>query len=202
MNYELSAIFASMKFLIAGLGNMGSEYAHTRHNIGFDVLMAFVTKHGGQFKSDRLAFTAELRWKGKTFICICPTTYMNLSGKAVKYWMDKEKIDLSQLLVVFDDIALPLSKIRLRPGGSDAGHNGLKSIQEALGTSNYPKLRFGIGNDYPKGAQVEYVLGKWRSEEEALVQKKIELCVEVIEAFAFAGINNAMNKYNNVEILL
>ncbi len=202
MNYELSAIFASMKFLIAGLGNVGDEYAHTRHNIGFDVLMAFVSKHGGQFKSDRLAFTAELRWKGKTFICICPTTYMNLSGKAVKYWLDKEKIDLSQLLVVFDDIALPLSKIRLRPGGSDAGHNGLKSIQESLGTTNYPKLRFGIGNDYPKGAQVDYVLGKWRKEEEALVQKKIELCVEVIEAFAFTGINNAMNKYNNVEILL
>ena len=192
----------AMKFLIAGLGNIGNEYAHTRHNIGFDVVMAFVTRHEAVLKTDRLAFSAEFRWKGKTFVCICPTTYMNLSGRAVKYWMDKEKISKEQLLVVLDDIALPLSRIRLRPGGSDAGHNGLKSIQEALGTSDYPKLRFGIGNDYPKGMQSDFVLGKWRKEEEPLVKKKIDLCVEVIEAFATAGINNAMNKYNNVEIML
>ena len=143
----LQYIFAHMKFLVAGLGNVGNEYAHTRHNIGFDVVMAFATRHGGQFRSDRLAFTAEVKYKGRVFICICPTTYMNLSGKAVKYWMDKEKIAKENLLVVFDDIAIPLPKIRLRPGGSDAGHNGLKSIQESLGTSDYPKLRFGIGND-------------------------------------------------------
>ena len=115
-----------MKFLIVGLGNVGSEYAHTRHNIGFDVVMAFVTKHGGQFKQDRLAYASELRWKGRSFICICPTTFMNLSGKAIKYWMDKEKIDLENILVIVDDLALPLNKIRIRPGGSDAGHNGLK----------------------------------------------------------------------------
>jgi len=191
-----------MKFLVAGLGNVGNEYAHTRHNIGFDVVMAFATRHGGQFRSDRLAFTAEVKYKGRVFICICPTTYMNLSGKAVKYWMDKEKIAKENLLVVFDDIAIPLPKIRLRPGGSDAGHNGLKSIQESLGTSDYPKLRFGIGNDFPKGMQSEYVLGKWKKEEEPVVAKKIDLCVEVIEHFATAGIQHAMNKFNNVEITL
>jgi peptidyl-tRNA hydrolase, PTH1 family len=191
-----------MKYLIVGLGNVGAEYAHTRHNIGFDVIMAFVAKHGGQLKTDRLAFTADVRWKGRTFVCICPTTFMNLSGKAVKYWMDKEKIPLENMLVIVDDLALPLSKIRVRPGGSDAGHNGLKSIHESLGTKEYPKLRFGIGNQYPKGAQVDFVLGKWQSEEEPLVKKKIDLCVEVIEQFATAGINNAMNKYNNTEIVL
>ena len=127
---------------------------------------------------------------------------MNLSGKSVKYWLDKEKIEVKNLLVVFDDIAIPLNKIRLRPGGSDAGHNGLKSIQEALGTSEYPKLRFGIGNTFPKGMQSNFVLGKWSKEEEPIVKKKIDLCVEVIETFATAGINTAMNNFNNVEITL
>ncbi|HEU0110652.1 MAG TPA: aminoacyl-tRNA hydrolase [Flavisolibacter sp.] len=191
-----------MKFLIVGLGNVGSEYAHTRHNIGFDVVMAFVTKHGGQFKQDRLAYASELRWKGRSFICICPTTFMNLSGKAIKYWMDKEKIDLENILVIVDDLALPLNKIRIRPGGSDAGHNGLKSIQETLGTTNYPKLRFGIGNNYPKGTQVDFVLGKWSKEEELVVKLKIDKCVEVIESFATIGLTNTMNKFNNVEIAL
>jgi peptidyl-tRNA hydrolase, PTH1 family len=191
-----------MKFLISGLGNVGNEYAHTRHNIGFDVLMAFATKHAGQFTMGRLAYTAEVRWKGRIFVCVCPTTYMNLSGKAIKYWLDKEKIEVKNLLVVFDDIAIPLNKIRLRPGGSDAGHNGLKSIQEALGTSEYPKLRFGIGNNFPKGMQSNFVLGKWSKEEEPIVKKKIDLCVEVIETFATAGINTAMNNFNNVEITL
>jgi peptidyl-tRNA hydrolase, PTH1 family len=191
-----------MKFLLVGLGNVGNEYAHTRHNIGFDVVMAFVTKHGAQFRQDRLAYVAELRWKGKSFICICPTTYMNLSGKAVKYWMDKEKITLENVLVVVDDLALPLSRLRLRPGGSDAGHNGLKSIQEVLGTTGYAKLRFGIGNNYPKGMQSDFVLGKWLKEEEPIVKRKIETCIEVIESFASIGLNNAMNKFNNTEIAL
>lgn len=189
-----------MKFLIAGLGNIGSEYEHTRHNIGFDVVMAFVLKHGAQLKQDRLAYTAEFRWKGRSFVCICPTTYMNLSGKALKYWMDKEKIALENILVIVDELALPLSKIRLRPGGSDAGHNGLKSIQESLGTNQYPRLRFGIGNNYPKGAQADFVLSKWTREEEAVVKKKIELSVEVIEAFATVGLQAAMTKYNNLEV--
>lgn len=151
-----------MKFLIVGLGNIGDEYAHTRHNIGFDVVNAFVQKHGGSFRVDRLAYVADIKWKRKTFICVCPTTYMNLSGKAVKYWMDKEKVLLENTLVVVDDLALPLSKIRVKPGGSDAGHNGLKSLQEVLGTRDYPKLRFGIGSDYPKGHQSDFVLGKWK----------------------------------------
>jgi peptidyl-tRNA hydrolase, PTH1 family len=191
-----------MKFLLVGLGNIGNEYAHTRHNIGFDVVMAFVTKHGAQLRQDRLAYVSEVRWKGKIFVCICPTTYMNLSGKSVKYWMDKEKIALENILVVVDDLALPLSRIRVRPGGSDAGHNGLKSIQETLQTTNYAKLRFGIGNNYPKGMQSEFVLGKWQADEEPVVRKKIETCVEAIEAFATIGLNNAMNKFNNTEIAL
>jgi PTH1 family peptidyl-tRNA hydrolase len=199
---QYAVIFAAMKFLIVGLGNIGNEYAHTRHNIGFDVVMAFVQKHGGALRQDRLAFVADVKWKGKIFVCVCPTTYMNLSGKAVKYWMDKEKTDLQNMLVVVDDVALPLSKIRIRAGGSDGGHNGLKSLQEVLGTTDYPKLRFGIGNNYPKGAQADFVLGKWLPEEEPVVKKKIETSVEVIETFAAAGIANAMNKYNKVEISL
>ena len=191
-----------MKFLIVGLGNVGAEYAHTRHNIGFDVVHAFVAKHGGQLVSDRLAFKAEVRWKGRIFICICPTTFMNLSGKAVKYWMDKEKIDLNNVLVVVDDLALPLNKLRLRPGGSDAGHNGLRSLQELLGTTDYPKLRFGIGNAYPKGHQVDFVLGKWQAEEEPMVKLKIEKSVEVIESFSTLGITATMNSINKIEFSL
>lgn len=162
----------AMKYLIVGLGNIGNEYAHTRHNIGFDVVNAFVQKHGGSFRTDRHAYVADLKWKGRIFICICPTTYMNLSGKAVKYWLDKEKIELANTLVIVDEIALPLNKLRLRPSGSDAGHNGLKSLQESLGTQDYPRLRFGIGNDYPKGHQADYVLGKWKKEEEPLVNSR------------------------------
>jgi peptidyl-tRNA hydrolase, PTH1 family len=186
-----------MKYLIVGLGNIGNEYAHTRHNIGFDVVNAFVSKHGASFQPGRLAYVATLKWKGKSFICICPSTYMNLSGKAVKYWMDKEKISAENMLVVVDELALPLSKLRLRPGGSDGGHNGLRSIFESLGTHNYPKLRFGIGNDYPKGMQAEFVLSKWRTEEEPLVMLKINKAVEAIELFATQGIHGAMNEVNN-----
>lgn len=191
-----------MKFLIVGLGNTGDEYAHTRHNIGFDVVNAFVQKHKGVFRVDRLAYVADIKWKGKNFVCICPTTYMNLSGKAVKYWMGKEKIDLSNILVIVDDLALPLSKLRVRPGGSDAGHNGLKSIQEIVGTSNYPKLRFGIGNDFPKGHQSDYVLGKWEKDEGPLVKLKIEIAASVIEDFAVQGIAAAMNRVNNQDYSL
>lgn len=191
-----------MKFLIAGLGNTGNEYAHTRHNIGFDVVNAFVQKHQGSFAAERLAYVAGIKWKGKNFVCICPTTYMNLSGKAVKYWMDKEKVSLNNILVIVDDVALPLNKLRLRPGGSDAGHNGLKSLQEVLGTADYPKLRFGTGNDYPKGLQADFVLGKWKKEEVPLVKLKIEKAVEVIESFAVQGIAAAMNQVNNQDFSL
>ncbi len=193
---------AVMKFLIVGLGNTGNEYAHTRHNIGFDVVNAFVMKHSGSFRTDRLAYVADVKWKGKIFVCICPTTFMNLSGKAVKYWMDKEKITLENILVVVDDIALPLHKLRLRPGGSDAGHNGLRSLQELLGSTEYPKLRFGIGNDFPKGMQSDFVLGKWKKEEEPLVKLKIEKAVEAIESFAAQGIAAAMNQVNNKDFSL
>ena len=186
-----------MKFLIVGLGNAGNEYSHTRHNIGFDIVHAFVTKHAGIFQEGRHAYIASPRWKGRGFTCICPTTFMNLSGKAVKYWMDKEKIQLENTLVVVDELALPLSRIRVRPGGSDGGHNGLRSIQESLGTSEFPKLRFGIGNDFPKGHQSDYVLGRWTKEEEPLVKLKIDASVEIIENFATQGINFAMNQVNN-----
>ena len=188
--------------LIVGLGNIGKQYDDTRHNIGFDVVNAFVQKHGAAFRVDRLAYVADIKWKGKSLVCICPTTYMNLSGKAVKYWMDKEKITLANMLVIVDDLALPLSKIRVKPSGSDAGHNGLKSLQEVLGTKEYPKLRFGIGNDYPKGHQSDFVLGKWKKEEEPLVKQKIEKAVEVIEIFATQGLTTAMNQVNNKEFSL
>lgn len=191
-----------MKFLLVGLGNPGNEYAHTRHNIGFDVINAFVMKHGGQFRVDRHAYVADVKWKGKIFVCVCPNTYMNLSGKAVKYWMDKEKIALENCMIVVDDIALPLDKIRIRPTGSDAGHNGLKSIFQTLGTADYPKLRFGIGNDYPKGLQADFVLGKWKKEEEALVKLKIDGSVEALETFATQGIATAMNQVNNKKFSL
>jgi len=191
-----------MKFLIVGLGNMGNEYAHTRHNIGFDVVGTLVEKHKASFRTDRLAAVAEFKLKGKTLICILPSTFMNLSGKAVKYWMDKEKIAIEHILVVVDELAIPLSKLRLRPGGSDAGHNGLKSIQEHLQSNQYPRLRFGIGNNYPKGMQVDYVLGRWTNEETVLVKKKIDASVEVIESFVLSGIDRTMNHTNKIEITL
>ncbi|HEY0299332.1 MAG TPA: aminoacyl-tRNA hydrolase [Arachidicoccus sp.] len=184
------------KFLLVGLGNPGNEYANTRHNAGFDVVDAFVHKYGGVFKTDRLAEVAEVKFRGKTAVCIKPTTYMNLSGKAFKYWMDKEKIAVENTLTVVDDLALPIDKIRIRPSGSDAGHNGLRDIQQILGTDAYPKLRFGIGNNFPKGMQVEFVLGKWFPEERELIQKKIGQCLGVIEAIFLMGITRAMNDFN------
>jgi len=186
------------KFLITGLGNPGSEYAHTRHNIGFDVINAFVLKHESFFNNARLADVAEVKWKGKIFICIKPTTFMNLSGRAVKYWLDKEKIAIENSLTVVDELALPLNKLRLRKAGSHAGHNGLKDIQQILGTDEYPKLRFGIGNNYPRGMQVDFVLGKWNKEEMPMVNYKIEKCVEIIESFAAIGIDKTMSLVNNL----
>jgi len=188
-----------MKFLIVGLGNAGNEYTHTRHNIGFDVVNAFVEKHGGKFSTGRLAYVADVKWKGKIFICICPTTYMNLSGNAVKYWMDKEKIAIENMLVITDDVALPLNKMRLRSSGSDGGHNGLTSVEASLASRDYPRLRFGIGNEYPKGLQADYVLGKWKKEEEPLVKVKIEKAVGVIESFATRGLGLTMNDVNSAE---
>jgi PTH1 family peptidyl-tRNA hydrolase len=187
-----------MKYLIAGLGNPGQEYAHTRHNIGFDVADAFTRRHAAAFSVDRLAEKAVCRWKGRTFILIKPLTYMNLSGKAVRYWLDKEKIPLENLLVIVDDLALPLEVMRLRPSGSDAGHNGLKNIGELLGTDQYARLRFGIGSNYPKGRQVEFVLGQWKEAEWPVVQQKIEKSVEMIESFATVGVQATMNNFNHL----
>ena len=162
------------KFLIVGLGNIGNEYAHTRHNIGFDVMDALVKKHDGNFKTERLADVAEIKYKGRLLICIKPSTYMNLSGRAFKYYLDKEKIDVEKTLTIVDDLALPLTKLRLRGSGSDAGHNGLKDIHAVLGNDIYPKLRFGIGSNYAKGMKIDFVLGKWNTEEKYVVNAKID----------------------------
>ena len=186
------------KYLIVGLGNVGTEYSGTRHNVGFDVADAFAYKHEALFVQDRHAAVAKFRLKGKQVIVMKPSTYMNLSGKAVKYWMDKEEIPLENILIVVDEVALPLNRIRLRKSGSAAGHNGLKSIEESLETTEYPRLRFGIGNNYPKGMQVEYVLGKWISSERDTVKFKVNKTVEIIETFILAGIDTAMNQYNNL----
>jgi len=188
------------KFLFIGLGNIGAEYANTRHNIGFDILNAFVLKHGGSFRVDRLAYVAEVKIKDKQIVCICPTTFMNLSGKAFKYWLDKTKVPLENTLTVLDDLSLPLDKFRLRPAGSAGGHNGLKSIQETIGTDQYPKLRFGIGNNYPKGMQADFVLGTWLKAEETTVFLKIEKSLELMESFVAAGIEQTMTAFNNITV--
>ena len=187
------------KFLIAGLGNIGEEYVHTRHNIGFDVADAFASKHKAVFQPGRLAQVAQFSWKGRPITLIKPTTFMNLSGKAVTDWMDQEKLPVEQVLIVVDELALPLNRLRLRPGGSAAGHNGLTSIQESLGTDQYPRLRFGIGNQFPKGGQVDFVLGKWTPDEESLVALKIEKSVSVIESFIIQGIGRTMSEWNKLE---
>lgn len=188
--------FADMKFLIAGLGNMGLEYAHTRHNIGFDIADALADKHQAVFQSKRYADVAEIRYKGKSVTLIKPTTYMNLSGKAVRYWLNELKTDPAHMLVLVDDLALPFGKIRLRANGSDAGHNGLKNIQEVLLTQTYPRLRFGIGNDFPQGRQIEFVLGKWNETEKSGLDIYISKAVEATEAFITQGLAKAMNQYN------
>jgi PTH1 family peptidyl-tRNA hydrolase len=161
-----------------------------------------VAKNGGSFRTDRLADVAEIKWKGKILIVVKPTTYMNLSGRSVRYWLDKEKIPIENLLVIVDDLALPLNKIRLRPSGSDAGHNGLKSLQEQLLTEKYARLRFGIGNLFAKGYQVDFVLGKWSPHELPLVKKKVEKCTEVIESFVSLGIERTMNEANKLDFTI
>lgn len=185
------------KYLIVGLGNIGYEYDATRHNIGFDIADALVIKHKGSFKSDRLAAMSQIKIKGRPVTVIKPTTYMNLSGKAVQYWMNKEKIAIENILILVDDLALPLETLRLKAGGSHAGHNGLKDIEATLGTNKYPRLRFGIGNDYPQGRQVDFVLGKWKPDEMKTVMEKVIKSLEVIESFVSVGIERTMNNYNH-----
>lgn len=184
------------KFLIVGLGNIGDEYEGTRHNIGFEVVDFIAKEAGVKFTNDRLAFVAEAKFKGKTLVLIKPTTYMNLSGKAVNYWMQAEKIPVENVMVIVDELALPFGKIRIGPKGSDGGHNGLKNIQEILGTTQYPRLRFGIGNEFGKGYQVNYVLGKWNDEEKKTLYDRIKIASDAIKAFSFVGLQRCMNDYN------
>ncbi len=185
------------KYLIAGLGNIGEEYAETRHNIGFKILDALAGASGIFFdKNSRYAFTASMRLKNKELVLIKPTTYMNLSGKAVNYYLQKEKIPLQNLLVVVDDVALDFGAIRLKTKGSDGGHNGLKNINQILGRQDYARLRFGVGGDYPQGMQIQYVLGEWNSDEKIALKKRIDLSCEAIKTFVLAGANAAMNEYN------
>lgn len=186
-----------MKYLIVGLGNIGMEYENTRHNIGFRVLDALAKASNLFFTDGRYGATCELRLKGRTLVLLKPSTYMNLSGNAVRYWMQKENIPLENVLIVVDDLALPVGALRLKPRGSDAGHNGLKHIQQVLGTDGYARLRFGIGNDFPRGGQVDFVLGTFPPEEETMLPEKIERAGDIVKSFCLAGIQLTMNQYNN-----
>lgn len=185
-----------MKYLIAGLGNIGNEYDNTRHNIGFKVLDAFAEASNVFFADNRYGATAEVKVKGRTLVLLKPSTFMNLSGNAIRYWLQKENIPLSNLLVVVDDLALPFGTLRLKPSGSDAGHNGLKNIQEVLGTQNYARLRFGVGSNFAKGRQVEYVLGKWNADESAALPERTEKCGAMIQSFCLAGMQLTMTQFN------
>lgn len=186
-----------MKYLIAGLGNIGDEYENTRHNIGFKVLDFLVKESNTSFSLEKQANLAEIKFKGRKLLLIKPTTYMNLSGKAVSYWVQKEKILPENILVITDDLALPFGTLRMKSKGSDGGHNGLKSIQESLNTATYPRLRFGVGNDYHKGQQVNYVLGGWSSDEENLLNERISKAAQMVKAFCTIGIAQAMSQFNN-----
>jgi PTH1 family peptidyl-tRNA hydrolase len=186
-----------MKYLIVGLGNPGSKYEDTRHNIGFKVLEEMARLNDASFSTDRHAEVARVKFKGRTLVLIKPTTFMNLSGKAVNYWMQQEKISLENLLVITDDIALPFGKLRLKGKGSDGGHNGLKDIQITLNSSTYARLRFGVGSDFHKGRQVDYVLGEWSSEENAVLGERIGTSTEFIKGFVTIGLNQTMSNWNN-----
>lgn len=185
-----------MKYLVVGLGNPGPEYAETRHNIGFQVLDALAGASGLVFSPARYGDHAELRHKGRTFILIKPATFMNLSGKAVRYWMDQENIPVERLLVVTDDLALPFGAIRIKSKGGAGGHNGLTSIIELIGTEEFPRLRFGIGSDFAKGRQSDYVLGAWNAEEQKTLPERVELACKAILQFGLLGVESAMNNFN------
>ena len=184
------------KFLIAGLGNIGEKYAHTRHNIGFDVLDALAEEREVSFETQKLGDLCRFKHKGRTFILLKPNTFMNLSGKAVAYWLKIEKIPLENLLVVTDDVNLPFGTLRMKAKGSAGGHNGLTNINEVLGSQAYARLRFGIGNDYPKGRQIEYVLGQWNETEQKDIPERMEKSAKAIVSFGMAGIQNTMNTFN------
>ena len=187
---------AMKKFLVVGLGNIGEKYINTRHNIGFSILDQLAVEENFSFMEARLGAIANFRYKGKAVLCLKPSTYMNLSGKAVKYWMDHEKILLENVLVITDDINLPFGTLRLKGKGSDGGHNGLKDIQNTLQTTKYHRFRFGVGSDFSKGQQIDYVLGKWNNEEENALKERLEKSTELIRSFCFAGPKNTMNQFN------
>lgn len=186
-----------MKFLITGIGNVGDKYAHTRHNIGFDILDRLAEKEGITFSHSRHVYKAEYKFKGRTFHLIKPTTYVNLSGKAVSYWLADLKIPVENLLVIADDIALPLGKIRIRGRGSDGGHNGLKDIIATLGTQDFPRLRFGIGDEFSKGRQVDFVLGKWNEDEQKHLPERMDIVIEAIKSFGTIGLEKTMTEFNS-----
>jgi PTH1 family peptidyl-tRNA hydrolase len=186
-----------LKYLIVGLGNVGVDYQHTRHNIGFDVLDALAKASNICFQDNRYGSVTEYRFKGRTFVLLKPSTYVNLSGKAVNYWLQKENIPIENLLVILDDLAIPLGTLRLRSKGSDGGHNGLKNINEVLGRNDYARLRFGISSDFPKGYQVDYVLGKWTKDEEKILNERMPLAIDIIKGFGTIGIQLTMTQYNN-----
>lgn len=185
-----------MKYLIAGLGNIGKEYENTRHNIGFKILDALAGASNVVFNDSRYGFVAEMKFKARTFVLLRPTTYMNLSGRAVNYWLKKENIPLENLLVLVDDIALPFGTIRIKSKGSDGGHNGLRNITDVLGNDQYARLRFGIGDDFHKGYQINYVLGEWSREEEKELPFLIDQCMEAVKSFGTLGIERTMNFFN------
>lgn len=185
-----------MKYLIAGLGNIGPDYEQTRHNIGFMVLDAFAKASNTVFEDRRYGFVAEMRLRNKSLILLKPSTFMNLSGNAIRYWLQKEKIENRNLLVVVDDLALPFGTLRMKSKGSDAGHNGLKHIQDLIG-QDYPRLRFGIGDNFPRGRQIDYVLERFSEEERQLLPERIDMAVDMIRSFCLAGVQNTMNQYNN-----
>lgn len=186
-----------MKYLIVGLGNIGDEYRGTRHNIGFMILDAFAEASNISFSTGRYGDVGRGRIKNKQVVLLKPSTFMNLSGNAVRYWSQVEKIPVEQILVCVDDVALPFGAIRLKPSGSDAGHNGLKNIAAMLGTQTYPRLRFGIGNGYPRGCQIDYVLGDFKPEEEKLLPERLAIAVDAVKAFCLEGIDRAMCRFNN-----
>ncbi|MDG1714264.1 aminoacyl-tRNA hydrolase [Lacinutrix sp.] len=184
------------KFLIVGLGNIGEKYEYTRHNIGFKVLDYFAKKEAITFETQKLGDIATYKLKGRTFILLKPNTYMNLSGKAILYWLTKEKITVENLLVITDDLNLPFGSIRVKSKGSDGGHNGLKDTQQKLNTTKYNRFRFGISDAFNKGKQVDYVLGEWTEEESSKLEERLDKAVELIKSFGLAGINNTMNNFN------
>lgn len=186
-----------MKYLIVGLGNIGAEYKNTRHNIGFDIADKLVFDLKGEFNVDRLASVAKVKHKGRQLVVIKPTTYMNLSGKAVRYWMDKEKIAIDKIIVLVDDIALPLGTLRIKTKGGDAGHNGLSDIINNLNSSSYARLKVGVGNDFPRGYQSEYVLGKWSNKEIDILLPRVDMAVDMILSFVSIGPALTMTNFNN-----